>query len=338
MNAPRVTAIDVAQEAGVSQSTVSRALAGSRDISEETRSRVARAAAELGYHIDARAARLRRGRAGTLAIVVIGRPGLTAAQMNGFHYALLGATCEAAAEHGFDALVSFQSQPDRDTWAYVARGQADGLIVLGSGVNRAAWDSLRATGGVGPLATWGAPHDDLPWVRAANTEGARLAVERLVAAGHRRIAFVGPVDDDHPQFSERFDGFRAAMHARGLEAASPIGLAGNDRARSGRDAVREILSAATPCDAIVAANDMIALGALEALAQAGRRVPEDFGVIGFDNLAAGAHSHPALTTIGPDFAAAGRRLVALACGTPGSENRVPVGLVERGSVRRASGE
>jgi len=330
----RVTSFDVAERAGVSQSTVSRALAGSSAITEETRARVSAAAAELGYHVDARAARLRSGRTGTLAIVVIGRAGFDPTRVSAFHYALLGSTCAAAAERGYQSLVSFQSEPADFQWNYLAQSQADGLIVMGTSVNREAWDDLRETAPEGPVALWGAPFDDGRWVRSANREGAILAVERLIAGGYRRIAFVGSVDALHPQFAERYDGYRAALTAHGLEAGEPVDVPGDDRVEGGRVAIAELLGAPDRPDAIFAANDAIALGALEALAREGIAVPGAFGVIGFDGLTAGEHSNPPLTTIVPDFAEAGRALVARVCdGSDEPAPRIPVSLVVRASAR-----
>ncbi len=334
MRRSRVTSFDVAEAAGVSQSTVSRALAGSPSITEETRSRVEAAAAALGYHVDARAARLRSGRTGTMAIVVVGRAGSDPTRVSGFHYALLGSTCAAAAECGYQSLVAFQSDPGEFAWNYVAQGQADGLVVMGTSVNRAAWNDLLATAPQGPVAVWGAPFDDERWVRAENREGAVLAVERLIAAGHKRIGFLGTVDAEHPQFAERYEGYREALVRHGLPVGEPLAVVGDDRVAAGREAVAAMLGAPDPPDAIFAANDAIALGALEALGRTGARVPEEFGVVGFDGLAAGVHSHPPLTTIEPDFAEAGRALVSRIC-YPDVEptRRVPVRLIERGSVR-----
>jgi DNA-binding LacI/PurR family transcriptional regulator len=333
----RVTSVDVAEAAGVSQSTVSRALSGSPTITEQTRSRVERAARELGYFVDERAARLRSGRTGTVAIVVIGREGQHPTRVSAFHYALLGSTCAAVAEQGYQALVSFQSEPDQFFWHFAAQGQADGLIVMGTSVNRTAWRDLQQCAPEGPCVTWGAPYDAGRWVRADNRAGARLAVERMIAAGHRRIGFAGTVDAIHPQFTERYTGYRDALEAAGLAPFDPASAAGDDRVRQGEAAVENLLARADAADALFAANDMIALGALDALARRGVRVPGEFGVVGFDGLAAGVHSNPPLTTIEPDFAEAGRALVRAVFddGEAGGE-RVPVTLIERGSVRAAS--
>ncbi|MGX7926524.1 LacI family DNA-binding transcriptional regulator [Tsuneonella sp. HG094] len=332
----RVTSFDVAEAAGVSQSTVSRALAGSPAITTETRARVEAAAAALGYHVDARAARLRSGRTGTLAIVVVGRAGFDPTRVSGFHYALLGSTCAAVAECGYQSLVSFQSEPGEFSWNYVAQGQADGLIVMGTSVNRAAWGDLLAAAPEGPVAVWGAPFDDDRWVRASNREGAVLAVERLVAAGHQRIAFFGSVDPEHPQFAERYAAYREVLERHGLPVTGPHEVPGDDRVAAGRTALASLLEAGERPDAVFAANDAIALGVLEGLGTAGIRVPEDFGVVGFDGLAAGVHSHPPLTTIEPDFAEAGRALVARIFALDEEPlRRVSVNLIERGSVRAA---
>ncbi|WP_095013093.1 LacI family DNA-binding transcriptional regulator [Tsuneonella mangrovi] len=339
MGRGRVTSIDVAEAAGVSQSTVSRALAGSPAITPETRMRVEQAARDLGYHIDARAARLRSGRTGTLAIVVVGRSGYDPTRVSAFHYALLGSTCAAAADRGYQSLVSFQSEDEHYSWNFVASGQADGLVVMGTSVNRAAWADLEEAGPQGPCVFWGAPFDDGRWVRAENRAGARIAVERLLAAGYRRIAFVGTVDAIHPQFAERYAGYRDALVAAGLEPAEPYRADGDDRVEAGRRAAADLLAQRDRPDGIFAANDALALGVLEQLGRDGIIVPDDVGVVGFDGLAAGEHAHPPLTTIEPDFAEAGRVLVAHVCGDedelPEVPRRVPVRLVERGSVRPA---
>ncbi|MGN6496185.1 MAG: LacI family DNA-binding transcriptional regulator [Tsuneonella sp.] len=333
----RVTSVDVAEAAGVSQSTVSRALSGSPTITEQTRTRVERAARELGYFVDERAARLRSGRTGTVAIVVIGREGQHPTRVSAFHYALLGSTCAAVAEQGYQALVSFQSEAEQFFWHFAAQGQADGLIVMGTSVNRAAWRDLRHCAPEGPCVTWGAPYDAGRWVRADNRAGARLATERMIAAGHRRIGFAGTVDAVHPQFTERYAGYRDALAAAGLPVFEPVTAPGDDRVEQGSAAITDLLGRAEPADAVFAANDMIALGALDALAARGVQVPRDFAVVGFDGLAAGVHSNPPLTTIEPDFAEAGRALVrgVFDGGQTGGE-RVPVTLIERGSVRPAS--
>ena len=146
MRGHRVTSFDVAALAGVSQSTVSRALAGDPVVSEPTRTRVVEAARQLNYYVDENAARLRTGRTGTIAVVVISREEEDHADVNPFYFSLLGAICAAASNRGHETLVSFQARPDSLAGRYEEQRKADGLIVIGTTANRAAWDYYRELG------------------------------------------------------------------------------------------------------------------------------------------------------------------------------------------------
>ena len=331
----RVTSIDVAERAGVSQSTVSRALSGSETITEATRRRVEQAAQELGYHVNARAAGLRRGETGTIAIVVIGRAGQGAAAINPFYYSMLGSTCAAAAERGYEALVSFQAEPEELFGHYVARRQADGVVVIGTATNQPAWDYFRECAAQSDsIAFWGSPFDDATWVRSDNRDGGRIAVERLVKGGANSIHFVGDTHCSQRQFSERYEGYRAAMKAGGLEVHEPLVGEGEDRVSQGRNAIATLVERGADFDGLFFACDAMALGALEELASRQIAVPGKVSVIGFDGLGSGEFSAPPLTTVEPDFAMAGKLLIdtALAKESEKPERRVPVRLVERASV------
>ncbi|MCP9221571.1 LacI family transcriptional regulator [Erythrobacter sp. LQ02-29] len=331
MTDKRVTSLDVAEAAGVSQSTVSRALSGAPSIGIATRTRVEEIARQLGYHVDRRAAQLRKGETGTIAIVVVGRAGEDPLAVSQFHYALLGSTCAAAAQRGLRSLVSFQSEPDDFFWHYRAEGQADALIAMGTSLNRPAWLNLARARDVGSLVTWGAPFPELVWVRADNAAGGEMATRHLIARGRRRIAFVGAVDELHPQFRERLMAYRSTVAEAGLAPIEVLDATGEDRLAQGRIAAKTLLEGSARPDAIFAASDAIAIGVLEGLAQGGARVPEDVAVVGFDGLGSGVHTSPALTTIEPDFARAGQMLVSQALGDSGAGTRVPVNLVVRDS-------
>ena len=332
----RVTSIDVAERAGVSQSTVSRALSGSETITEATRRRVEQAAADLGYHVNMRAAGLRKGETGTIAIVVIGREGQGPAAINPFYYSLLGSTCAAAAERGYEALVSFQAKPEELFGHYVGRRQADGVVILGTATNGAAWDYFREVAQTSPaIAFWGSPFDDAVWVRSDNLDGGRLAAERLIEGGARHLVFVGDPNSSQRQFRERHEGFTTAVTRAGLEMRDPVIGKGDERVVQGRNAVVQLCEAQHRFDGLFFACDAMALGALEELAARDIAVPGDVGVIGFDGLGSGEFSNPPLTTVEPDFAEAGRLLVETALAGEGqqAERRVPVRLVERASAK-----
>ncbi len=334
--ARRVTSIDVAEAAGVSQSTVSRALSGCDTITEATRARVVEAARALDYRVNEHAARLRRGSTGTVAVIVIGRAGAAPGAINPFHYKLLGAVCAEASARGLDALVSFQCDPAQFYHDHIESGQADGIILIGTTVNEPAWafhePLLKRTN----IASWASPFELKGEIRSDNSRAAHLATSRLMAAGHRAILFVGPTKGDQPQFGERYCGYVAAMEQAGLGHTAIEPPADADRGTQGRLAVEQLLAQDTPFDGLFFACDALALGGLDALSAAGRAVPEKVGVVGFDGVDSGQHSNPPLTTIEPDFAEAARQLVerALASDPPAFQTRVPVMLVERASVRQ----
>ena len=335
----RVTSFDVAAEAGVSQSTVSRALAGDPVVSEATRLRVAEAARRLNYFVDNNAARLRTGKTGTLAVVVICRPDEDRKDLNPFTYALLGTICAAASTRGYETLVSFQDGPANLAGRYEEQRKADGLIVIGTTQNEAAWQYYRELGQSGMRwVCWGSPYDDLEWIRSDNHTGARLAAGHLIDAGFRQIACISSEASLQRQFKERVDGFAERLREAGLEPwLIPI-EEGLGREEQGRRAARALLASGRPFDAVFAVCDEIALGALRELTAAGVNIPHACGLIGFDGIRASAHAMPPLSSIQPDFAAAGAMLVdkllASVAGEPHEQRRVPVQLLERESTRR----
>jgi len=336
----RVTSFDVAAEAGVSQSTVSRALAGDPVVSEATRLRVAEAARRLNYFVDNNAARLRTGKTGTLAVVVICRPDEDRKDLNPFTYALLGTICAAASARGFETLVSFQDGPNNLSGRYEEQRKADGLIVIGTTQNEAAWDYYRELGQSGMhWVCWGSPYDDLEWIRSDNHEGARMATAHLIERGCRQIACIGSVASLQRQFKERYEGYAAAMTAAGLEPWLVEIEDGLSREEQGRRAVETLRASGRPCDGVFAVCDEIALGSLRGLAEAGLQVPGDMALIGFDGIRASAHAMPPLSTVQPDFAAAGEmmvaKLLAAIAGESHEQRRVPVTLLVRESTRRA---
>ncbi len=338
----RVTSFDVAAEAGVSQSTVSRALAGDPVVSEATRARVAEAARRLNYHIDENAARLRTGKTGTLAVAVICRPGENIKDFNPFYYALLGSICAAGSRRGHEMLVSFQDLPERLWGRYQEQRKADGLIVIGTSENRAAWDYFHGLAQEGAhLVCWGSPFDDLDWIRSDNSAGAGLATHHLLSAGYRRIVCIASEISPQRQFKERYDGYAEVLRAQRLEPVLVRIDEGLPREEQGRRAATALIAAGLPCDAVFAVCDEIALGALHAFSDAGIAVPERLGVVGFDGIRAGIHSSPPLSSVEPDFEAAGAmlvdRLLQVIAGTATADKeRVPVRLLARGSSQKGS--
>ena len=333
----RVTSFDVAEAAGVSQSTVSRALAGDTSISEPTRKRVIDAAAKLNYQVDENAARLRRGRTGTLALVMICRPGQDRKDLNPFYFALLGSTCAAAAARGYEVLVAFQDSSANFWGHYQERRKADGMIVIGTSENTEAWDYFGQLPEGSHWVCWGAPSDAFPWVRSDNHAGAKLATQHLLQRGYQQIVCLGSETSPQRQFKERYDGYADAMREAGLDPFLQRIERGLEREEQGRRAASALIDSGRRFDAIFGVSDEIALGGLKELTARGRRIPEDVGVVGFDGVRAGAWSNPQLTTVESDFEVAGSllvdRLIATIGGEAPSLARVPVRLIVRGSTR-----
>lgn len=343
----RITSFDVAERAGVSQSTVSRALSGSAVISEATRQKVISAASEMGYFVDERAARLRRGHTGTLAVVVICNPGERARDVNPFSYALLGGICSAAAEKDLEVLVSLQAEEDKLFGHYVERGQAEGLIVIGTTSNRAAWDYFREVGEAAaqtraPVAFWGSPLGDLDWVLSDNEQGAKAAADHLIDSGAKALVCIGSLGSPQRQFAERAEAFLERAKERGVVADLIEFEPSGARREQGQLATKKLLEHYPSCDGVFAVCDALAFGVMEELQAAGKAIPGDVRLTGFDGIPASETTSPPLTTIEPDLDLAGRMLVEAVAGAleEGDEDggervkvqRVPVKMVVRAST------
>ncbi len=333
----RVTSFDVAEAAGVSQSTVSRALAGDASISEPTRLRVTEAARRLNYQVDENAARLRRGRTGTIALVMICREGQDRKDINPFYFSLLGSICAAASARGYETLVAFQDKPENFWGHFQERRKADGMIVIGTTTNTAAWDYFRDMPTGTHWTCWGSPDNTMPWVRSDNLSGATLATRHLLVRNYTRIACITSATSPQRQFQERYEGYAEAMRQAGHEPRLIQVESGLPREEQGRRAAIALCESGEPFDAIFAVCDEMALGALKELTARGCSIPDQVGIIGFDGIRAGAWSTPPLTSVEPDFQMAGsllvEQLLAKINGTEGSGRRVPVKLLVRGSTR-----
>ena len=332
----RTTAFDIAEIVGVSQPTVSRALSGSNQVSEQTRARVMKVAAELNYIVDRNAARLRSQTTNTLALVILCRPGEDRTSINPFYFALLGSIAAAAADNGQNLLVSFQDSPENFYGHYEDSRQADGVIVIGSARNGDAWRYFSDIRGDGcSIICWGAPDDRLEAIRADNRVGGALATRHLIETGRRDIVFVGPDLSSHQQFAERYAGYAATMENHGLTPRTAPTLSAASREEEGYAAIKALIATAMPFDGIFAVGDLIGLGALQCLKDHGISVPGSVGLVGFDGIRAGGYASPALSTVEPDFRIAGKMLVenllAMARGDDVDDSRVPVRLLVRDS-------
>ena len=304
--------LDIAHLAGVSQSTVSRALRGDPMVSPATRERILEVARELNYHVDKNASSLRRKHTGTLALLFFEDPTTDDSAINPFFHSMLGSIIRACSRQGYDLLVSFQDLL-RDWLAdYEDSHKADGIILLGYGDYLAYRERLEALIGHGAhLVRWGQILPDHPGVSIGcdNLAGGRLAAEHLLRSGRQRIAFLGDIAASAPEMADRYRGYRETLLAAGVTPDPRLQVGAVSTEASGHAALRALLDRGLPFDAVFAASDLIAIGALGALAAAGRRVPEDVAVVGFDGIPMGAVTRPALTTVSQNTKRAGEVLV-----------------------------
>ncbi|HLI18822.1 MAG TPA: LacI family DNA-binding transcriptional regulator [Rhodanobacteraceae bacterium] len=335
----RITSFDIAELAGVSQATVSRALRGDPSVSGETRRRVEAAATALNYTVDKSASNLRGRLTGTLALLFFEDPTPDDSRINPFFLSMLGSITRACARHGYDLLISFQELA-RDWHADFAESKkADGIILLGYGdylTHTSRLEKLRARGT--KLVCWGAVLPEQPCVTIGcdNFSGGRSVTEHLLDQGCRRIAFLGDASQHFPEFQERYRGHIQALRTRGLPVDEALQVDAESSQHSGRRATEALLARGVAFDAIFAASDLIAIGAIGALSEQGIDVPFEVAVAGYDDIPMASFVTPALTTVQQDTQRAGEvlvdSLVRLIHNEPVASKMLPMKLI----VRRSS--
>jgi DNA-binding LacI/PurR family transcriptional regulator len=334
------TSFDIAYRAGVSQPTVSRALRGSKSVSLATRERIVAIARELNYTVDKNASSLRSQRSNTIALLFFEDPTPDGANINPFFLAMLGAITRATANRGLDLLISFQKMEADWHMQYQDSHRADGLILLGYGDYTLYEARLRDLVGHGThFVRWGSVRDDNIGVTVGsdNFGAGQLAGAHLLAQGCRRIAFLGQADEHYPEFADRYRGLCEAQAEFGIAPDRALQVDAYTTEEEGYAAARELLRRGADFDAVFAASDLIAMGAMRALAEAGRRVPDDVALIGFDDIPAASMANPPLTTVMQDLRGAGELLVESLLAQI-DEREAPVAtLPARLVVRRSSG-
>ena len=312
MTTRRPTSFDIAALAGVSQPTVSRALSGNPSVSEETRNKVLAAARELHYTVDKNASGLRRRQSRTIALLFFEDPTPDDTLINPFYLSMVGSLTRACAKQGYDLLISFQQLSSDWHVDYEDSRKADGILLLGYGDYLTARPRLEQLVDQGThFVRWGAAAAGQvgTTVGSDNAQGGYLAGQHLVERGRKAIAFLGTISEDCPEFVERWTGYRRALNEAGLEQDDRLRIDAAPSEEAGRAAAVRLLEQGVPFDSIFATSDLVALGAMRALHEAGIRIPEDVSIVGFDDLAAARLAEPPLTTISQDTRHAGEVLV-----------------------------
>lgn len=332
MKRARPTIYDVARLAGVSTATVSRALNGTGKIAPGTREAIDAAVEQLGYQPSAAARTLVTRSTQTIALLL---PDIT----NPFYAELVGGIQARALEAGHTMLLcTTEGDPEREEQylSLLLAKQIDGVLVDGlvlppDRVARFVRDGL-------PIVCLDRDIDSasIPLVQVDNQLGAHLATEHLLELLHRRIAHVEGVPELRIS-QERVAGYLRAHHAVGLEPDARLRAVGAFTEEGGYEATRMLLDR-SEFTAVFAANDLSAMGVLNALVESGRRVPEDVSVVGFDDLRLSRFTTPPLTTVHQPAREIAQRatqlLLDLAAGRPVTEllHLLEPELVVRGST------
>ncbi|MFC9730103.1 LacI family DNA-binding transcriptional regulator [Streptomyces roseolus] len=289
---------DVAREAGVSRATASRVVNGVRNVAPEIQRAVREAIARTGYAPNQAARSLVTRRTGAVALVLSATGGSFTARLfsDPFFGRVVDGVLPVLRERAVQpVLLVAESEPARlQLVEYLRRGGGDGAVVVPLDEDDPLPGMLAAAGL--PTALFGRPPRGVrcDWVDLDNAAGARLAAEHLWATGRRRPATIA-APASAPTARERLAGFTAALAARGVVDV-PVER-GRFTEESGRDAMARLLARHPDVDAVFAANDLMARGAVRHLAERGLDVPGRVAVIGFDDAATAREVEPALTTV-----------------------------------------
>ena len=332
------TSRDIAEIAGVSQATVSRALRDSPLVRKETRERVQRIARELNYFVNRNAAGLRTRQSNTIALLLFDETGGADAEINPFYLSMLGNISRSAANLGYDILVSLQQVSDDWHIEYQASHRADGLILLGYGDYRDYRPKLKALADAHTrFIIWGPIVRDQPGhsFGCDNESGGYQATRHLLDIGRRNIAFFGKTSSGSPEFAARYRGYVRALREAGIDANPNLLIPSGHSEAEGKKAAAKLVAGDAPFDAVFAVTDLIAIGAMHGLQDAGRDVPSDVSVVGFDDSPLAAYVTPPLSTVRQNtrLAAEGlvRGIVGLIEGKPVESKLMEPSLVIRGS-------
>ena len=330
----RPTINDIAKRVGLSKASVSRALNGKQDVDPETRKRVLKVAAQVGYVPSASARALSNGRSNCLGLLV---PTLTWPWI----LEVLRGVAEEIERSGYSLILYTTSGGEDSEREFMAQvvpaGAVDGLVLV-IPLGMLEYIERLAKGGLPIVVVDDRGHyPDLPTVATTNIEGGRSATLHLVERGRRRIAMLnGPRDFGCNR--DRLEGYKSALQKAGLQFDPKLVVDSDFKESGGASAMATLLAADPKLDAVFVANDVMAFGAMRALRNNGRRVPDDVAVVGFDDIPASAMTHPPLSTVRQPLYEMGRTAASMVMAAVRGESitkriELPTSLV----IRESSG-
>ncbi|MFC9690559.1 LacI family DNA-binding transcriptional regulator [Kribbella sp. NPDC056951] len=331
-----VTMADVARSAGVSTMTVSNVVNGRPRVGAATRERVLAAIAELGYQVNLAARHLRAGRTGVI--------GLAVPELERPYFAQLAARLADRFEaHGLRIVMErtgASREGELDAVAFSRLRMYDGLILSVVDLDPGELSRLNTDAPVVMIGERALP-SRFDHVMMDNVEGARLATAHLLSTGATRVAMIGGEPSGTPNMPGlRATGYALAHEEAGVPVDPSLNVRCSFRLQDGYDAIRSLLDGGISFDAVFALTDVVAMGALRALADADLRVPADVQVIGFDDLDEAAYLVPSLSSVNPGHEEMADEIISRMLAHLGGaeptgpkELIVPAHLVLRGTTR-----
>lgn len=311
---------DLAEKAGVSISTVSRALNDSPAVNRRTKQQIWKLARELDYPFRRSMPTGPIGADATIAVVVPQPQARDAQIYDPFFFELLSGIGESARERGCDVLISHTAPSSYDDLAYaMSTSRANGVIFIGQSTLHLEFNKLATV--EQKFVVWGAELPDQAYcsIGSDNVQGGRRAAAHLARLGREKILFLG--DIEAPEALQRYRGYAQALENAGLDNSAENQIRAYFDVESADAAVSGLIESGRQFDGIVAASDLIALGAVRALTRAGINVPGDVSIVGYDNVPFSEYATPALTTISQDTQKAGRILVSKLLDSRGAVSR-----------------
>ncbi|NQE65059.1 Transcriptional regulator, LacI family [Caulobacter sp. RHG1] len=332
----RLKMADIARMAGVSISTVSRALAGNPLIPKTLRDQIVEIAQTHGYVVNQSARSLRLRKTDTIGVVIPLADETGQLIADPFLLEMVGRLADEITLRNYSVLLNKVVVTEVGWLERIIQShRADGLVVIGRSAQHEALNSVAGT--YRPMVVWAAPQPDQHYcaVGGDNAEGGRLAVAHLAATGRRRIVFLGATDT--PEAVQRFAGYQKGLAEAGLSLDPALVVAAPHAAEAAHAAMAAFLARDIAFDAVFARSDLIALAAVRALAEAGRSVPGDVAVVGFDDSVLARHGVLPLTSVRKDLEVGARTMIDLLFRRMAGEDApgacAPVQLVVRESSR-----
>ncbi|WP_298468049.1 LacI family DNA-binding transcriptional regulator [uncultured Erythrobacter sp.] len=324
---------DIAREAGVSISTVSRALNDSPAVKRRTKQEIWKIARAHDYDFRSTMPNGPIGADATIAVIVPAPQARETRVADPFFLDLLAGIAEAARERNADLVISHLSPRSTEDIEYaMSTSRATGMIFIGQSSLHHAFNSFAARDN--RFVVWGAEFADAAYctIGSDNVAGGRRATSHLARLGREKILFLG--DTEAPEAEQRHRGYRLALEQAGIALDDQLTVPAHFDVHSAEAATRSAIDSGVEFDAVFAASDLIAIGAIRALTRSGRSVPGDVSVVGYDNIPAASLVTPRLTTIDQDANLAGRMLVSKLIDTKGgrgASQRLETSLLIRDS-------